>query len=577
MLRTSPPQSPSFALPRAGRLVLSVLALGFAGLASCSSGGSDIAAEPGDGRTVATTRVDLLLRDAPIDDLAAFRATLESVRLERVTGGSTDRLVTTPVELEFLGLRDRACFAASFELEEGAYAALRLRFAPGSPRAFDLGGREVEVRGGELFVVPLDQALELEGEPYVRLEVDLDLRASLSGDVAAGSIDFDPTGSVLATNGSVPVRVEGMDGLVTARDLTDGSLVVDAMVGDGRTAPLRELRVRTDPATLLVGYDVREAFDVAPFLANLSPGASVVEIDGWLGAGGALQAARVELEDQNGLSGNRFAVELEALVIGRLGPTVLEVVVRETTRGGDLVELLLAGQPEPVLRVVLDPITLLTTSEGVGREAADIELGDALELKLFALGGALLQPRRAVVTRVASLSAVRRAATDVSGADVSGTGAWQTDALDVRLDVAHRPQLSGATREAALERSPGLVATTSTAPDVVLVRPVRASAGGVLDAVHDPAGRLRGLRVASLEIRAGFGGHGAFVEGAVGPAALELVDALRVHGDAASRAELEALLSEGEVVLELAGLPGAEAFSLEVWEVGVRRATPEGR
>lgn len=512
-------------------------------LAACSSGDTDDGVPAGGQPSSAL--VDLVVRDAPADALATFVARFDSVRLVRDDGSESAPLVAVPVAVELTGLRDRVAWIGSAALATGTYEAVRARFAPGAVEARDLDGAPVAIDAqADVLDAPLAVPLVLRQDDYARVVLDVDLGASLAGDVAAGSLRFDPRGSAEASDGSVPVPLDDLDALVTARDLAAGTFAARATVGDARTVALRTVDVRTGADTLLVG-PLQDVFaQTALYLTLLTPGLAVVELEGVLGKDGALRARCVELEDQNGLAGTRFPVELEARVVARPQPNLATLLVREVTRGEGLAGPVLSGLGRATVDVLIDPAPLLSSSDGALLSMADLPVGADVEAKFVFFSAEPFQAARLVLLRVPGEG------------DAGGVAAGAA----IRLDVAHAPELAPETLPAGTR--------VWRSGDLALVRAGLLVEGRVRSV---DAGRGR-LQLASGRVVADFGAGAP--AGTDGPFAVEVDPAARFLGAARDLSELARLLEEpaASVVLEVRGLEAAGSATLRAYEVRTRVA-----
>lgn len=518
------------------------LALLCASLVACTQNDLDDVEFPGP--AAASARVDLVVHDAPIDELVAFLATVEGLRLGRDDGTSTDPLLAAPLRVEFAGLRERSLWLASFELEEGTYESVRLRFTPGSAAARALDGRDVSVDAlDNLLVAPFEQPLTVTGGGYARIELDLDLRASLAGDVQGGSLTFRPEGLAKASDGSVPLVIEDLDALVLARDLASATLTVSAQVADARDATLRSALVRLEPGALLLDALGAPVAQAALFLTLLTPGLSVVELEGFLGPEGELLARCVGLEDQNGLSGTRFPVEIEGRVVGRPSPSLLRIVVREVTRGALFAEPVLAGLGRNTIDLLIAPAPPLASATGGLPTMDDVRIGADVEAKFTFFSAEPFQPARLVLSDGPTPAAAAAAA----------------PLRSIRLDVAQRPALAPADVPAG--------AAVWSSSGLSLVRPgllVEARVAGVDRAARRIA--VHGARIAEP-----FGGDQAQGQG---PFTLVVEPEARFLGLAGGLDELarafEVLAPDASLVLEVRGLAGEGPYELRAWEVRSR-------
>ena len=75
---------------------------GFAMASACGGGGG--------GSSQDSSSVEFLVKDSPLDGVASLRASVAGLSLVNVDGERTANLLPDPVEVEFLGLRDRSAW-----------------------------------------------------------------------------------------------------------------------------------------------------------------------------------------------------------------------------------------------------------------------------------------------------------------------------------------------------------------------------------------------------------------------------------------------------------------------------------
>ena len=306
-------------------------------LVACSSGGSG-------GSSAASA--DLFVTDATVDDLLAFRGTLDEVRLRRVEQTTSANLLAAPIAIDFLELEDRLGWISTADVPAGDYDAILLTFVPGSCSALAQDGSPVTVNAlSNQLVATFTPMLSVDGG-YLRLEADLDLAASLSGDVSSGSIDFDPMGSSRSSDGSGSATIDEIEGVVLSVDQVADELLLDAYVDDDALIPLGEITVRLTVDTLLLEEDGAPFPSQAEFYATLVPNASLLEVHGRVGANGVVEATRIEVEDELG-GGGPVAVEIEGIV-GAIGAgSSFELLIREIEEGAAIAAPVLAGLGNP--------------------------------------------------------------------------------------------------------------------------------------------------------------------------------------------------------------------------------------
>ena len=106
------------------------LAMASIGLAGCNT--------KGDGVTAAPT--DLFIQDAAVDELLAFSATIEEVRLIDEQGRETDNLLLEETRVEFRGLESEPLWLARIRPPRGVFLALRVVLDESTVSAMDRAG-----------------------------------------------------------------------------------------------------------------------------------------------------------------------------------------------------------------------------------------------------------------------------------------------------------------------------------------------------------------------------------------------------------------------------------------------------
>lgn len=340
-------------------------------LTACGGGGG------GGGSTGAS--VDLLIGDAPADDLLAFTATVSSARLQRDDGTFTGNLAEN-LEVEFLSLQTTLAFLAHGRVPPGTYTAVEVSFVPGSYSALSDDSRPVTVVStADTYLAPLPAPLTVAPGQYFRFSIDLDLFASLSGSVGNGTITFSPGGSCRSDDGSSEAAIDEVKGRVVSTDVLASTLVVDAFVGRGGSVPLGRVSVHVNPATLLLdngGGTLTEA----QFFAGLGT-TPLLEIHGNLAAGGTIEASRIEYEDSFGGGGGGGRVRIEGKV-DDLGTGQLALRIRRIKDGEAIAGPVLAGLADPaVIDVTFDGATQFLFDSGALTDASALAVGQEVKVR----------------------------------------------------------------------------------------------------------------------------------------------------------------------------------------------------
>jgi len=580
--------SPSSA--RARLASICALASSFALFQACGSG--DITPTPGvidddpGGGGAATSSVDVLLGDAPIDELFAFRATVESLRFDLDGGGATQNLLVAPTEMEFLGLQDVLGWLSSTQLAVGTYTGVRVGFSPGSYVALDTLGNSVAVdASADELAVSFASPVVLVANGYARIEVDLDLVESLDGSVGSAPISFAPEGSATVSDGSDAGALDDVRGVVS-EVLGDG-FRMDAFVDDDLGVPLGSIQVRVGDAAAL--FDVGgAAFNGASgLLASLLISSSVVEVKGSLGASGVLDAERVEIVDQGGGVGLVNQVELVGRVTS-LGMGDLTLLIQQIEQGAALFDSVLGSASSA--QVAFDASTNFLLAGSTPGSSADLAVGQRLKVRFDAFVGAPFSAARIEVQSAPFTGRI----TDVSG--VAGSSQFvmrlgagdpaisgglvdtiNTDvtvdfaSADVALDSAGKPALDPARLLVGLSvQVEGEISGASSAPTLSAER-VSVRAGRLRGEVILSDSGARRFTVLATELQSAFGAGEV-----LGNVDAFFLDSTVLEGDASLEADFFALLDGADtdevVTVELEGLGNGMALQVDAFELEVARS-----
>jgi hypothetical protein len=369
-------RSKSVLTARVLRTGLCSLTLGLA--AACGGGG-------GGGGSFSPATTDVLIGDAPVDDLLAFRAIVASVVLEDGLGAPTPNLLAGSVGVELLGLDASDLWLASADAPPGTYVSATVSFAPGSYEALDAFGAPVTVvASADDFSVTFAAPLVISDSSHQRLSIDVLLEDALSGDVSSGTIGFDPQGAIALSTDDSPggdLAIDELKGLVTAEDLSDFNFTMDGFVDDDLTVALGQVTVQVSLSTLFVDDNGAVLPNVGSFFAAISPTLSVVEVHGVLQANGFVFATKVEVEDNAGGAGLDDDIKIEGLVIGT-DVASFELLVIELEQGAALAEPVLAMLADPTsIQVGVDGATLFYVSSSTPTDFGALAVGQRVDVK----------------------------------------------------------------------------------------------------------------------------------------------------------------------------------------------------
>lgn len=565
----------ALSLPRALSPLLAALLLFLP--SACSSGSS------GGG----PAQVDLLLGDAPVDELLSFELTVDSLRLQDPGGTFTPNLLAAPVRLEFLGLQETFAWVASAAPPKGTYSAVEVRFETTSVEARAQDGSSVTVTVlSDTLSASLPAGSQLDSG-YARFLVDLDLRESLSGDVGLGAITFDPSGSATLRDGGEDARIDEIEGVVQSLDRSARRLVLDAYADGNPALSLGDVVVQLSDATLLLDDQDQLIPDEQTFLDGLVLGTTLLEVHGDLTSAGRIDATRIEVEDAIG--GGNTVARIEGLVLAVDPGTSFELLIREIEKGQSLVQSVLGGLGNPAsITVAYDAATVFFTDSGSLTGPEVLAAGQELKVKFAEFTA---EPFLATAVELEDVEPELQATSvDVAGlpstivvhvdddepALLSGDVASSTTDVVVTiasaalvLDVDEEIDLAPADLLTGLDlRLRGALSGPPTAPTLAATR-VEVRPGELDEATvtaSDPASST--FTTSGGELDEPFGGPTT-----AGPFTVEIEPGCAFTGDATSEAAFHALvagLGAGDTLLvEVEGLgtdlPGTiRAFAVEV-------------
>lgn len=494
--------------------------LGLALLSACSGGGGGTSSG-----AHALNNFDLLLGGAPAGQLLAFQATVAEVRLVQAGGVESANLLAGPVTLELQSLSNGAAWLASQDVAPGTYTGLHLRFAPNSYSARRNDGSTVEVHASSDDLSLDFSAPQALGSGYRRAQLDLDLSSSISGLVSAPPLGFAPVGLVTDDSGHVESSIDEIHGLVQSVSAGTNSFVLSAFVDDDSQVALGDVPVQVGPATLLVQDSGAPFADASAFFAALVPGSSFLEVHGSL-ANGAVQATRIEVDDNSAGGGSANLVRLKGLVLA-LGPgSEFEVSIISVPQGSAIVSAAFGGTIPGTLSVSYDSTTEFYLHEHQVTDSSALALGQKVDVKFATFDNAPFLGKRVEIDDESSENEGR--ITDVAGlpasfvmhldesspallsgqvASTSTNVTVELGSAPIALDVQGRPALAAGDLLAGLRvRAHGPVSGSPGSPSIAaselevrpgllrdaLVNAVDAGANASLDtfggAIQDPFG-----------------------------------------------------------------------------------------
>jgi len=386
--------------PRAlSRLALfSALLLSACGGGSSGGGSASPVADPlpSMGALKVTGRV--LLTTAAVDDLASFSAVVRSLRVELTTGLVLDNLLPEPVRVEILGLEDTPLWLLSTEYPGTNVQALLIEFDPASYRARALDGSVLSVNAlgntlraeflcpPRLFTAPPIDVFNYRSDALETLMVNIDMLDSVRGDVTLGSIDFDPRGATVPVSRAIGLRIEEVDGLHILHDEMAREVQLQGFSDDERELSLGMLPIELGADTLLLNQD-GSVLSIGAFFDAIRPGLTISEAHGLLPSRGVLQAARIEIEEQDRGVADTFPVKLAGRIVQKLDLPFpqIELMIQEIEKGAAIVEPVLIGLGDPAtILIALDDPDLLVLSGNQIASVSELLVGQRVKVKFEA-------------------------------------------------------------------------------------------------------------------------------------------------------------------------------------------------
>ena len=311
-----------------------------------------------------------------MEGLLAVRAVVDSLLLLRADDSTTDELLSSPHEVELLGLEGRPRWLGRADVPSGVYTGVRLRFR--ELVAIDLMGAAVDlnVTAEELiasFAVPTNVA------NGARLIIDFDVASSFQGDRNSSPLEFVPQGSVKQLGGTsaslAPFVVEYQS---TANE----ELVVRAIDTGSGAVSKADIRIRFPVGSVRMTKDGTEATDTAEFVAPLIPGRSQLELFASLEADHRFAASRATVLV---LDGEEADPAFEGLVLAT--DPELELLVQEA----DAAALdALDNELDPLRpQLATTQRTVFFDRRGAPTSQAELVVGQRLHVRFHRAGNSL--------------------------------------------------------------------------------------------------------------------------------------------------------------------------------------------
>jgi hypothetical protein len=335
----------------------------------------------GDGEAASlAASADVLMTDAPSEDLLFLRAEIQSVVLERPSGSMTGNLLGGPVPLDLLSLDGVFEWLLSGPIPSGEVAAVVIGFDPAGFAAAAKDGTPVTIDAASSNLrVEFPGPLTLDPETYTRIEVDFDLMASLAGTVGSGPLTLTPVGSADFSGGTGGIEIDEIKGDVVSADALTGSIVLNAFADGDLDSPLGQVTVQVSPTALLIDDDGSVFASEAAFYAALLSGL-MIEVHGTLDAG-VLEATEVEVEDP---FGGAVVAELRGKVVDHAAGASFELLIQDVKQGASTVLPILAGLGDPAsIEIGIDTGTVFFLEDSLAADESALAVGQTVEVKFL--------------------------------------------------------------------------------------------------------------------------------------------------------------------------------------------------
>jgi hypothetical protein len=277
--------------------------------------------------------------------------------------------------VEFLGLESEPLWLARIKPPRGVFTALRVVLDEDSVAAMDRAGATMPISTlGDEWIAPLDEPLRLGFNNYERLVLDLDLSASLSGDLPP--LIFAPIGFAV-TDRAPLMEIDEVYGRVSSKDPDRSSLRLSAFAPGEVDQVFGEVDVELLAGTVLVAEDGSTLPSQADFFAAVEPG-TLLYVYGNVDEAGRLEAGRIEIEG-DAMGAN--PVKIEGLVL-TAGAASFELLIRELESGAEIAEGVLANLGNPAsIEVSFDAMTRFLFDDNSDATSADLREGVKVKAK----------------------------------------------------------------------------------------------------------------------------------------------------------------------------------------------------
>lgn len=355
--------------------VLLCAALGAFTFTGCGGGGS----HGGGNSTSGFSNFDLLVTDAPVDDLLAFQVTIDEVHVVQQGGGETANLLAAPVTLELKSLSDSFVWLASADLPDDTYTGLRVHLAPGSVLARRNDGSDIGVTSSaNEFTTDFSTPFTTTTNSYRKVLLDLDVASSLSGSTLTPPLTFAPNGTAVTQASSLSTKIQDVHGVVSSSDLAASTITMDAFTDLDAQVPLGQVLVRVPSNTTFVQDDGQAFATRQDFFNALVDGQTDLLVRGSL-LRGAITATRITIIDNLAGGGTANLVHLRGMAID-LGASDVGLSIAGVSQGSSSVSTAFGGTIPENVTVTLDPNTVVLGSNGQVSSLSNIAPGSFVDV-----------------------------------------------------------------------------------------------------------------------------------------------------------------------------------------------------
>jgi hypothetical protein len=261
------------------------------------------------------------------------------------------------------------------------------------------------------FDAPFAAPVTIDSSSYSRITVDVDLASSLTGDVTAPPLGFDPQGIAARAGAGASVAIDEIKGVVQSANAAGESFVIAGFADGDQTVPLGDVAVDVKPTTLLLDQFGAEFASHAAFFASLAPGTTLLEVHGNLVAG-HVNATRIEVEDAGG--GDNYVVKIDGR-ISNLDTVAnsFDLLIIEIEKGASVAAPVLGGLGNPAsIAVLYDPSTRFVLDDHTLTDESALSGGQRVKVKFATF---VNTPFSALVIEVEDQPEFEGVITDVGG------------------------------------------------------------------------------------------------------------------------------------------------------------------